>query len=505
MSKERIIDIVLTALLISCIVLTAITFLNFKGPGMNKSETGLSTDGDITNILEPQSYSISLGNEKYTKLNDRINQISLWRVSKQIITESSVTGQSKRMSIEEWSEEFKKAGACLKLPDGVNVKMLLEAEGKYEDLDSGLDTIMIKADERDALYFSDSRQSIFMRYDIKVTSRMEEHFSEFSSEIHRISSNNPDEYDTIASVFPAKDDEKKNGGKLSTHYNMTLIPKGSLKGISAYLIENDYDKYKKSIEEAGALEDKIRSTAGKIFGKEVGFVKMFRGTDESTTYIAGYGDMTLRYKNKGGMSFDISPSLKKSRPSMKSIFNNGIRQSVAVMNEFYKSDAHYALGSYSEVSALNEVKQTLKFTYLIDGKRSVDIMGKDSPVCEIKLNNGALFEFNIFPLHGVKVYDVSPEEVAITDILKKNKKLIAKETSGKRDSRNNGDRGGSRVGNEVAESINDISVKYAIIYDTNANTPTSKLAMPVWSLKVDRYELIFSYYSGEFIKTITEQ
>lgn len=483
MRREKFKSAVLAVLFITCVVFTQRLWFHLPIGGMvslaNHADSE-KIDIDVTDILSPQSFSISFGggdhtlfySEPYEVWNISNQEVWIWKTVKPVLKDFLKNDYIiEEITIEEWKKikKFKSIRmefAC-EIPGGSLIRAFSGDDSHRSEMQNLFDTILIPGTDKEKsnIYFGNDDED---RYFKLTGMTIDDGIRHLIENIEKnVETRNYMYYRSLEDTSDVDND--------------VLVPVFDEIFIPSYNAINQIDVFD------GAT---VESNANQFFGKNFDFVKEITEIDGTHIYMYGYGEKVLKISKSGTLEY--TEKLDKENTAVDLDFLESLEYAVKFVNEKIKWPVNIEnayLSSYEVVEEDNQKGYIFSFNYRLHGLPIyIPDFGEDRGI-EVKVIGKQVTSYK----RRVKLVSQSGKQLDnerdsqknilnIFEVLKRNNDII--KNNYKREELNEDEVKDIKI----EEIIDDIGLVYYADRDN--------VLKPVWEIAIGNIVYYFDIYTG---------
>lgn len=509
MKRERFKSILLILLFVVSLSLTQRLWFDLpfgEVISLSNNKNIKEIDVDVTDILSPQSFTVSFGggdhtvffSEPYEVWNitkaDQKKEVWIWETAKLVLRDYLKNDYDiEEIDEDEWKKikKFKsiKLDFACEVPGNSLISLLSGKDSNMSKIKDKVNTILIPAteEERANVYLGNSEVN---RY-LKLTgSNMNEEIKGLIENIYEVGERKGYiSYYTIEDIFAVENDvltpvfdeidirsSIKNVNELDLLGEDSYADEKGLLSIKSYSTRNQIDVSNNVY---------IRSKAQQFFGESFDFVKEITEVDGTIIYMYGYGDKALKINRNGTLEYIEKTNKENSQAKLD--FLDSLKYAskfVTDKGDWPVNKENAYLYDYEVTEENNEKSYVFYFAYRLHGL-PVHIPDEDkNRGIEVKVTGEQVTYYQrIVRVAGQQLDNKETIIPSINTVWEKNSTSI--KSNYLRENQLEGDK---IEDFKISEKIRNIQLCYFLYQD--------KL-IPVWEITIDNIVYYFDLYNGE--------
>ena len=432
------------------------------------------TEEDITDIVNPQSFSINFGGGLHTVLY--AEPYDVWKKTIDVLKTKDAENEISVHEVEqeEWQEASKFQSITMDFGYDISRELLLETleineEGIFKKV-SDIDSIVVSLMEDMSIYIGNKKNQVYYCIDGINTKYS------FSKIIKDIEESKYEAYYPMSDIYGVEND--------------TLMQMSASDTIHQLEVEKEI---------VPTNEEQAEYFAGRFFGDNLDFIRKIKEASGSVIYMYGYGQKVLRLEESGVLEYI------EEIDSQKSEMKTSLVEALKIARKFVREH-----GSWSNIDAhlrgINVIEDGKGYQFLFGYRLNgipiyVDKDGKQEQIVEpieVKVVGEQVNYYKrilkrekntISFLDAKEELNIIPASKSIDINFNKIKEDHLAEDTHKHEKTDDKD-----VLQEVLKGITSVEIGYL----DHLSKESDKL-MPVWIIKTNKKVYYFDAYSGEMI------
>lgn len=491
MTREQLKSLTLVALFGLCTILVSqiwsgISLTRLK-PAMAFSPSAYATE-QISELIYPQSYVINFGGGSHTAMFS--DSYGIWAAAKPGIVAFFLEKSTERqITKDQWQEKNGFRSVRFDLPVSIAPELILQLTGagsSYAGKITAIDTLLISATEKEALYVGDKGTGQYYILtgkpkDIDLENRLKA--LERSAEA---------EYETVEEHYGIQEILQPSA-KNPIPENTVMVPRFEIKHRPILRIKGELPAFT-GTEEA---QNAVRKLADAAFGNQFAFVNRLVDVNGAVVFVYGYGEKTFRIHPNGIMDYQEKPDPVQS--TKKADFISALSSSIAFIGRVGGMPEGLFLSGYEQTE--NKLGYRFFFSYPLEDLpvvSSTDNVQNETPLAQAPIEIEIQGEQTVFCKRRIGSVEAQldvallwPRVLSLDEIVDKNYERII-----------------SVYIRQSGDNVRDSSILYRSLQSIRSfrlvycqNNAGDRM-IPAWEIDFDGARIYFDIYDGR-IKAVS--